>query len=167
MYIYTKATKSDPYHPSDSSQFFDNRCLPLRTVALLGLHQCPRLVVCQAAYIAICWHLFPVPYAVAGTSCKWPKWWHHSHGQSQRHQDCSKATGTGGSTLLSSMSWGCTMRHPNSWQGQSQGQWHRPELPKPLLVYVQLGLWPKLWWLLGHHGHSCRYKNVCCQLSST
>ena len=61
----------------------------------------------------------------------------------------------------------CTMRHPNSCQGQSQGQWHRPELPKPLLVYFQLGLWPKLWWLLGRHGHSCRYKNVRCQLSST
>ena len=69
-----------PHNPSDSSQFFDNRCLPLRTVALLGLHQCPRLVVCQAAYIAICWHLFPVPYAVAGTSC--------SQGQGCQGQCC-------------------------------------------------------------------------------
>ena len=38
--------------------FFENACLPLRALALLELLQCLRLVVCKAAYIAICWHFF-------------------------------------------------------------------------------------------------------------
>ena len=95
--------QSDPYNPSDSSQFFDNRCLPLRTVALRGCTSAQgwryaKLLTLPSVYICFQCHMLlqaPLP---------WPKL------PRRKHQDCSKATGTGGSTLLSSMDWGGTKR---------------------------------------------------------